>query len=110
MRPIPYPRFGNGISLDRVTRIAAQLGIDLASFGEKGAVITGSHGKGSTAAMCAAILEQTGANVGLFTSPHLFKLNERIRINGADISDAAFNQSWDRVEAAIKARVFIPPS
>ena len=103
MRTIRYPRFGNGISLGRVIRIAADLGIDLASFGEKGAVITGSHGKGSTAAMCAAILEQTGASVGLFTSPHLFALNERIRIDGKDISDEAFAHSWDRVEAAIKA-------
>lgn len=49
--------------------------------------IAGTNGKGSTAAMIAAILIEAGYNVGLYTSPHLLSFNERIRINGIPISD-----------------------
>ncbi|GAM99163.1 dihydrofolate synthase [alpha proteobacterium U9-1i] len=102
MRPwrVPYPKFGAGPGLERVAAIAGSLGIDLTRFGEGGAVIVGSNGKGSTAAMIAAILRETGANVGLFTSPHLFDLNERFNIDGADISDDELAHHWARVEAA----------
>lgn len=44
--------------------------------------IAGTNGKGSTSHMLAAILQQSGYNVGLFTSPHLVDFNERIRVNG----------------------------
>ena len=49
--------------------------------------IAGTNGKGSTAAMTASILQKAGYRVGLFTSPCLFKFNERIQINGEQISD-----------------------
>ena len=49
--------------------------------------ITGTNGKGSTAAMLASILREAGYTVGLFTSPHLRFYHERIRVNGIDISD-----------------------
>jgi dihydrofolate synthase / folylpolyglutamate synthase len=97
---VPYPKFGKGPALERVAVIASQLGIDLASFGQNGAVIVGSNGKGSTAAMTAALLQESGASVGLFTSPHLFDLNERFRIDGEDISDDELQHHWDRVAAA----------
>jgi len=97
---VPYPKFGKPGGLERVGAIAARLGIDLAGFGATGAVIVGSNGKGSTAAMTAALLEQTGASVGLFTSPHLFDLNERFRIDGDDINDDELAHHWDRVAAA----------
>ena len=50
--------------------------------------IAGTNGKGSTAAMTASILQKAGYRVGLFTSPCLYKFNERIQINGEHISDA----------------------
>ena len=105
MRPwrVPYPKFGDGPGLERVTAVAKRLGVDLAAFGEHGAVIVGSNGKGSTAAMTAALLQQTGASVGLFTSPHLFDLNERFKIDGEDISDEVLQRHWERVAAAIDA-------
>jgi len=53
--------------------------------------ITGTAGKGSTSIMIANGLENAGYKVGLFTSPHLFKLNERIKINGKNISDKELN-------------------
>ena len=83
--------------------MAARLGVDLPGFGENGAVIVGSNGKGSTAAMCAALLEQGGGPVGLFTSPHLLRLNERFRVDGEDISDDELDLHWERVAAAIES-------
>ena len=53
--------------------------------------VTGTCGKGSTSSMIAKGLEDAGFKVGLFTSPHLFKLNERISINGENISDLNLN-------------------
>lgn len=100
---VPYPKFGAGPGLERCAAVAAKLRIDLRAFGGRGAVIVGSNGKGSTAAMCAALLRQTTENVGLFTSPHLFALNERFRIGDDDISDAELSVHWDRVRAAIEA-------
>jgi dihydrofolate synthase/folylpolyglutamate synthase len=100
---VPYPKFGTPPALPRVAAIAQRLGIDPAAFGEHGAVIVGSNGKGSTAAMTAALLEQTGANVGLFTSPHLWRLNERFRLNGRDIGDAELEHHWRRVQAIADA-------
>jgi len=68
--------------------------------------IAGTNGKGSTAAMIQAILRESGLKVGLYTSPHLIRFNERIRINGLPISDeyiikfmAQFNSVIDAVEA-----------
>ncbi|MCR6643538.1 MAG: hypothetical protein NVV62_02880 [Terricaulis sp.] len=98
---VPYAKFGDGPALERIGVIARRLGLDLAGFGQTGAVIVGSNGKGSTAAMCAALLRQSGARVGLFTSPHLMALNERFRIDNEDIADAALAHHWARVEAAV---------
>lgn len=104
MRPwrVPFPKFGDGPGLERVRTAASELGLDLASFGAAAAVVTGSNGKGSTAAMCAALLAQARAPVGLFTSPHLFDLNERFRIGDEDISDDELAHHWARVVAAIE--------
>lgn len=49
--------------------------------------IGGTNGKGSTSAMIASILQRSGYKVGLYTSPHLNKFNERIRVNGREITD-----------------------
>ena len=100
---MPYPKFGDGPGLDRVARIARRLGLDLPGFGAGGAVIVGSNGKGSTAAMCAALLQRAERPIGLFTSPHLFSLRERFRIDGDDITEGELAHHWDRVRAAIDA-------
>jgi dihydrofolate synthase/folylpolyglutamate synthase len=55
-----------------------------------GILIAGTNGKGSTAATLASILRASGLRTGLYTSPHLVRINERIRINGAEISDDDF--------------------
>src|SRR4029077_18517142 len=53
-------------------------------------LIAGTNGKGSTAATLASILRASGFKTGLYTSPHLIRINERIRINGGEISDDDF--------------------
>ena len=62
--------------------------------------ITGSNGKGSTAAMLASVLAAAGYRTGLFTSPHLYRFNERFQVNGAPIPDAALDRLAERVLAA----------
>jgi dihydrofolate synthase / folylpolyglutamate synthase len=53
-------------------------------------LIAGTNGKGSTAATLASILQASGLKTALYTSPHLIRINERIRINGEEISDSEF--------------------
>jgi len=65
--------------------------------------IAGTNGKGSTAAMLESILRAAGLRTGLYTSPHLERINERIRINGENISDGDFAAAWTRVHAAIES-------
>lgn len=62
--------------------------------------IAGTNGKGSTATMLASICESAGIRSGLFTSPHLSSITERIRIDGQEISQAAFAACATRVRAA----------
>ena len=62
--------------------------------------VAGTNGKGSVCAMLASILQAAGLRVGLYTSPHLVRFNERIRVNGAMISDAELVAALDQVEEA----------
>jgi dihydrofolate synthase/folylpolyglutamate synthase len=61
--------------------------------------IAGTNGKGSTAAFLESILRRAGFRTGLNTSPHLEKINERIRVNGEEISDDAFAAMFTRIQA-----------
>jgi dihydrofolate synthase/folylpolyglutamate synthase len=63
-------------------------------------LIAGTNGKGSTAATLASILRASGLKTGLYTSPHLIRLNERIRIGGEQISDEDFAQLHGAVDRA----------
>jgi dihydrofolate synthase/folylpolyglutamate synthase len=65
--------------------------------------IAGTNGKGSTAAMLESILRKAGLRTGLYTSPHLERINERIRINGENISDQDFAAAWSRVHSSIES-------
>lgn len=100
---VPYPKFGDGPALKRVSLLAEHLGVDLKAFGPNAVTIIGSNGKGSTAAMTAGLIAHIEPNVGLFTSPHLLDLNERFRIGDNDISDEELAYHWDRVDEAIVA-------
>jgi len=74
-------------------------------------LIAGTNGKGSTAATMAAILRASGLKTGLYTSPHLMRINERIRINGEEIGDDAFaglHGEVDRVAEELVERAELP--
>jgi dihydrofolate synthase/folylpolyglutamate synthase len=64
--------------------------------------IAGTNGKGSTAAFLESILRRAGFRTGLNTSPHLEKINERIRINGTEVSDEAFAETFTRIRGVIE--------
>jgi len=65
--------------------------------------IAGTNGKGSTAAILESILRSAGLRTGLYTSPHLERINERIRLNGEAVSDEIFAGAWTRVHASIES-------
>ena len=74
-------------------------------------LIAGTNGKGSTAATLASILRASGLKTGLYTSPHLMRINERIRVNGSEIGDdefAAIHGEVDRVAEKLVERGELP--
>lgn len=82
-------------SLDEIRILLNALGNPQLSF--QSVLIAGTNGKGSTAATLASILSAAGLRTGLYTSPHLERPNERIRVNGAEISDDDFARLYFRV-------------
>jgi dihydrofolate synthase/folylpolyglutamate synthase len=62
--------------------------------------IGGTNGKGSCVALASRILASAGYRVGTFTSPHLIRYNERISIDGCEVSDAALLAAFERIDAA----------
>jgi dihydrofolate synthase/folylpolyglutamate synthase len=62
--------------------------------------VAGTNGKGSTVALTAQILRAAGYRVGTFTSPHLIRYNERIIIDGREVSDASLVAAFERIDAA----------
>ncbi|HEV7673275.1 MAG TPA: folylpolyglutamate synthase/dihydrofolate synthase family protein, partial [Candidatus Angelobacter sp.] len=68
-------------------------------------LIAGTNGKGSTAATLASIVQTAGYRTGLYTSPHLLRVNERIQVNQEPISDAEFAVIYDRVERCARELV-----
>ncbi len=84
-----YQRIGNAAykaNLDNTYRLSELLHHPEKRF--KSVHIAGTNGKGSTSHMLAAILQEAGYNVGLYTSPHLKDFRERIKINGEMISES----------------------
>ena len=74
--------------------------------------VTGTKGKGSTCAMTESILRSSGYSTGLFTSPHLWDVRERIRVNGRPVDKrvfvAAFDDLWAKLESKGDERVGVP--
>jgi dihydrofolate synthase/folylpolyglutamate synthase len=60
--------------------------------------VAGTNGKGSVCAMLESVLRKTGLRVGLYTSPHLIRFNERIRVNGVEIGDEALAALFEDLE------------
>ncbi len=85
------------LGLDRVRAVAVRLG---AAITCPVITVTGTNGKGSTCAMLEAILRTAGYRVGLYTSPHLMRYHERVRIAGADATDAQLLAAFNAIEDA----------
>ena len=64
--------------------------------------VAGTNGKGSVCAFLDSILQKGGYRTALFTSPHLVKINERIKMNGQDISDEDFAYYFEKIQQAAK--------
>ncbi|MFY2508055.1 bifunctional tetrahydrofolate synthase/dihydrofolate synthase [Vibrio pectenicida] len=60
--------------------------------------VAGTNGKGSTCALMEAILLDAGHSVGVYSSPHLIRYNERVRINGKELADEKHTQAFDYIE------------
>ncbi|WP_158942098.1 folylpolyglutamate synthase/dihydrofolate synthase family protein [Granulicella sp. S190] len=83
--------------------LAAALGDPQATF--PSVLIAGTNGKGSTAATLSSILTAAGYRTGLYTSPHLIRVNERIQIDGRQISDEDFARLYFQVDEAARRLV-----
>jgi dihydrofolate synthase / folylpolyglutamate synthase len=87
-------------NLENISTLAEALGHPERKY--RSVHIAGTNGKGSTAAFTESILRAAGRKTGLYTSPHLEKINERIRVNGEEISDEEFAAAFTRIQALIE--------
>jgi dihydrofolate synthase / folylpolyglutamate synthase len=89
---------GIALGLDRIRAVAARL---LSGRPARHVLtVAGTNGKGSTVAFAEAIARAAGLRVGAYTSPHLLRYNERVRIDGADIDDESLLRAFEAVEGA----------
>jgi dihydrofolate synthase/folylpolyglutamate synthase len=86
------------LGLDRVAQVWRRLGTP--SPAPVVITIGGTNGKGSTVAFLEAMLAADGRRVGAFTSPHLLRYNERVRVSGQEVDDAILVDAFTRIEAA----------
>jgi dihydrofolate synthase / folylpolyglutamate synthase len=89
---------GVDLGLDRVRAVWERMEAPL--LARRVITVGGTNGKGSTVAFLEAMLTAAAQKVGCYTSPHLLRYNERIRIAGEDASDAALVESFERIELA----------
>ncbi|MFH4359019.1 bifunctional tetrahydrofolate synthase/dihydrofolate synthase [Vibrio diabolicus] len=84
------------LGLDRVQAVANKA--NLTKPAPTVITVAGTNGKGSTCALMEAILLDAGYSVGVYSSPHLIRYNERVRINGVDVVDVKHCEAFDYVE------------
>lgn len=95
-------RFGVKLGLDVMHQLMDVLDHPEKKF--KSVHITGTTGKGSTASFLANILQAAGYSVGLYTSPHIYAFNERVRINNEPISDTRLKELIARIRTLSEAQ------
>ncbi|CZT27979.1 bifunctional tetrahydrofolate synthase/dihydrofolate synthase [Pseudomonas cerasi] len=86
------------MGLDRSRQVALQLGLTRPA--RQVITVTGTNGKGSTCAFVAALLQAQGLKVGVYSSPHLIRYNERVKVQGAEATDLELCDAFAAVEAA----------
>ena len=90
------PKFTKKNTLEHTRLFLDELGINEDKM--KIIHVAGTNGKGSVCAIIANVLKECGKNVGLFVSPHLVRINERIRINNKEITDEEFEAIFNKVK------------
>lgn len=86
------------LGLERVSDVANRL--QLLPVVQPVVTVGGTNGKGSTVAVLEALLNEAGYSTGAFTSPHLLRFNERIRVAGVDVSDAEIIEAFVAIDKA----------
>src|SRR5579863_9129108 len=101
-RELASPQQASATKFDlvNITTLCESLGQPQRAF--QSVHIAGTNGKGSTAAMLDSILRAAGLRTGLYTSPHLDRINERIRLDGEEISDADFAATFSQIQRTIE--------
>ena len=101
-RELASPRQASATKFDlvNITVLCERLGHPERAF--ESVHVAGTNGKGSTSAMLESILRAAGLRTGLYTSPHLERINERIRLDGKEISDAEFAATFTRLHEVIE--------
>ncbi len=94
-------RFGIKLGLANIRQLLALVGDPQA--GLPAVHVTGTNGKGSVCAYIASVLRKAGYRTGLYTSPHLVRFNERIRVDGVPISDEDLLRLWEGLQPAMRA-------
>jgi dihydrofolate synthase/folylpolyglutamate synthase len=100
---LAQPKFGSGPGLHRVRALASDLLARPWARGLDALKVTGSNGKGSVAAVLEALLRELGLRTGLFTSPHLFAFEERLRVDGVPLDAPALDAAWDATRGRLEA-------
>jgi dihydrofolate synthase / folylpolyglutamate synthase len=103
LAPTPSSAPRRKFDLDHMRVLAAALGDPQTTF--PSVLIAGTNGKGSTASTLASILTAAGYRTGLYTSPHLVRVNERIQIDGVQISDEDFARLYFQVDETARRLV-----
>lgn len=88
------------LGLARVAEVAGRLGLQAAAAGAQVLTIAGTNGKGSAVATLESLMLALDKSVGAYTSPHLHRYNERIRVNGTEADDALICQAFDAIDKA----------
>jgi dihydrofolate synthase / folylpolyglutamate synthase len=91
-----WPEHRVAPSLARISALTALLGDPQRAYPI--VHVTGTNGKGSTAAMIESLLRATGLRTGRFTSPHVMSVTERIAVDGLPITDERFDETWREIE------------
>ncbi|WP_122415053.1 bifunctional tetrahydrofolate synthase/dihydrofolate synthase [Pseudomonas viridiflava] len=86
------------MGLDRSRKVAQQLGLTRPA--PRVITVTGTNGKGSTCAFVASLLQAQGLKVGVYSSPHLLRYNERVKVQGVEATDLELCDAFAAVESA----------